>query len=145
MEFLLIRLSLAVFTASYRHLIQLFLSGFREIAIYRKNVRRTKSLVLRMMQPAVQQNTLKLRTPSKRLKRTPPRSSARCLLRNGQPRRRPEYTPGSNTRFRLHFVSMTFLQQGGASWMKFVRQSVVVKMRRGKDGPRCRRSYDGKQ
>ena len=126
MEFSVIRLPLAISTALCHHPIQWSFAGFGEIAIYRNNVRRIKSLVLRTMQPTVQQNRFVLQTPSQRPKQTSHEANARRPRRNEPSRRRLEHPPVSNTRYCLDFVYMTFLQQGEASWLKFSRQFVAL-------------------
>ena len=55
-----------------------------------------------------------------------PRSNAHRLLANRQPRRRPKQPPGSSTRVCLGFVFITFVQQGGASWLKFVQPVLLL-------------------
>ena len=145
-EFLAIRSSFAVSIASFRHPIQL-LSGFGEIAICRNNIRRTKSrdFFLKMMLKSYAQqkrSSLKYYPASKR---TLPRSNASRPPRNGQPCRRPEQPPGSNTRVCLNFVCMTFLQERRASWLNFVQLDSLLglfaeaprKKRSGKDEPHC--------
>ena len=62
---------------------------------------------------------LELRFTSRRSKRILPRGNARRPPRNGQPCRRPEQSPVSNTIFCLNFVSITFLRQEEASWLEF--------------------------
>ena len=106
------------------------LYGFGEITLYRnKNVRRTKSLVLllkndvEVLRPA---EILQPRILSQRPKTNPPRSNARRPSRNGQACRRPVQPPRSNTRACLGFVSMIFLKQGGASWLKFVWPALIL-------------------
>ena len=74
MEFLVVHLFLEGSTASFRHPIQLFLSGFGGIAIYHNNVRRTKSLAPFLengVEVLCSTKTLELQTPPQRPKRTP--------------------------------------------------------------------------
>ena len=124
-EFLAIRSSLAVSIASCRHPIQL-LSGFGEIRICRNKIRHTKPLVLflRMMLKYAQQKRSSLKCNCSVPNDSPHEATraAVALSGNGQPRRRPEQPPGSNTRVCLDFGCMAFLYQGGASWLKVVRQ-----------------------
>ena len=132
MEFLAIRSPLAVSTVVRRRTLtantsQLFLSGFGETTNYRDHVRRAKSLVLRILQPAVQQNISQAPNTIKASRTNPPRRNARLPPRNRQVRRRPEHPPESNTRFYLNLICITFLQQGGANWVKFVRELFVVR------------------
>ena len=52
--------------------------------------------------------------------KTPPQSIARHPLRNEQARTGPVKLLRSNTRVSLNFVNETFIQEGGASWLKFI-------------------------
>ena len=112
MKFLAIRLSLAVSSLppSPDSVVYFWFRG--NIAIYHNNIRRTKSPVLRMIQPSsINKNAFELRTPYQRPERTPSRSNAHRPPRNGQPRRRLEHPSGSNIRVCLNFVSIRFLWQ----------------------------------
>ena len=88
------------------------------------SIRRTKSLslLLKIMWkfcPQQERSSLKYHPASKR---TSSRSNTRHPPRNGRPRsRQPEHPPGSNTNFFLDYICTTFLQEGRASWLEFVR------------------------
>ena len=121
------RFSLAVSTATYlqtlrNHLIELFLPGFGDIAIYSSKVRRTELLALRIMQSSNNKTRSNFEYHHS-IPRTPPRSNARRPPRNGQPRR-PGHSPGFNTRFCLNLVSITFQTQEGVSWLEILRRVV---------------------
>ena len=124
---LLIRLSFAVLTTLCRHPIHWF-SDFGEVVTCRKYT--TYKIMLKFY--AQQKNAPASYTITSS-KRTPPRSNARRPPRNEWSRRRLEYAPGLNTRVCLGLVSMTFLQQGWASWLKFVRLVILGLMT---EGPR---------
>ena len=122
LEFLAIRSPLAVSIALCRHTIQL-LFDFEDVTIFRNDIWRRKpfGLLLKiMLKSYAQQNLFSLRY-HRSVQGTPPRSNVRHPPRNGRSQRRLEHPPGSNTRVCLDFVSMTFFQQGGATWLKFVR------------------------
>ena len=82
----------------------------------------------RMMQSSVQQKHSSFEY-HRNVPNEPSHESTRAtLLINGQPRRRPEHPPGSNTRFCLNFVSITFLQQERTSWLELLWRVVVQQL-----------------
>ena len=126
---LTIRTPLAVSIASCRHPIQL-LSDLGEEVICREITyglpnrlyfsRENGAQVLRLPK------TLRPRIPFQHPNGTPLQSNARRPSRNRRSRRRPVQPTESNTIVCLDFVSMTFLQQGGASWLRFVQLVLIL-------------------
>ena len=115
-EFLAIRSSFAVSTALYRLTLTAPLNqkpGSVEILIYRNtyDVHNFLPFSWKMMLKSSDQQKRSSLKHHCSVPNEPPRSNACRPPRNGQPRRRPEHPPGSNTRVCLNFVSTTFLCQ----------------------------------
>ena len=135
MEFLAICSFLAFSTASCRitltaHTNQLLFSGFREIKIYR-NKRTAYQISCPFLErgcciPPFNKNPQASNAILEASQTNPPQTNACLPPRNGQPRKRPEYPPGSNTEFFLNFVSLAFLQHKGTSWLEFIRRFIVL-------------------
>ena len=122
-EFLAIRLSLAVSTASCRHPIQLSF-WLRESNDLPQNERRIKLIVLllkMMLKSYAQQKRPSVEYYRSVLNEPPPRSNARRLPATGSCVDDLDNRQNQTPYFDLIFFCITFLQKGGASWLKFVR------------------------